>query len=69
MDIDEKKAAGDMLSVSEACRLLGVHRNTLYRLIREANLPAFKMSRGGRWHFRRDELRGWLDDKQGARRQ
>ena len=64
----EPDPEGDVIPVSEACRFLGVHRNTLYRLIREEGLPAFKMSRGGRWRFRRTDLRNWLEDKQGARR-
>jgi len=64
----ESEEGDDVISVPEACRLLGVHRNTLYRLIREEELPAFKMSRGGRWRFRRTNLRDWLEDKQGARR-
>jgi excisionase family DNA binding protein len=59
---------GDVIAVTEACKFLGVHRNTLYRLIREEELPAFKMTRGGRWRFRRTDLRDWLEDKQAARR-
>jgi len=68
LDSAESEEEGDVISVAEACRFLGVHRNTLYRLIREEELPAFKMSRGGRWRFRRTNLRDWLEDKQGARR-
>jgi len=69
LDIVEPEGKGDVISVPEACRFLGVHRNTLYRLIREEELPAFKMTRRGRWRFRRADLRDWLEDKQGARRQ
>jgi excisionase family DNA binding protein len=68
LDASELDQEEDVIPVSEACRFLGVHRNTLYRLIREEELPAFKMSRGGRWRFRRTDLRNWLEDKQGARR-
>lgn len=68
LDANEPDQGGDVISVADACRFLGVHRNTLYRLIHEEDLPAFKMSRGGRWRFRRADLRGWLEDKQGARR-
>lgn len=58
-------AVGDVISVPEACELLSVHRNTLYRLIHEGELPAFKLTPGGRWRFRRGELEQWLEDKQG----
>ena len=64
----EHDHTSDVIAGPEACRFLGVHRNTLYKLIREGDLPAFKMSRGGRWRFRRNDLRDWLEDKQGARR-
>lgn len=64
----EGNISADVIAVSEACRLLRVHRNTLYRLIRDESLPAFKMTRGGRWRFRRSDLRDWLEDKQAARR-
>ena len=67
-DLDDTGKTADVISVSEACRVLGVHRNTLYRLIRDEDLPAFKMTRGGRWRLRRADLRDWLEDKQGARR-
>ena len=67
-NLDGDGRTTDIISVSEACRVLGVHRNTLYRLIRDEDLPAFKMTLGGRWRFRRADLRDWLEDKQGARR-
>ncbi len=66
--LGEGSTNADVISVPEACRLLRVHRNTLYRLIRDESLPAFKMTRGGRWRFRRSDLRDWLEDKQAARR-
>lgn len=52
-----------LLSVPQACRLLGVHRNTLYRLIHDEEIPAFRLSRGGRWRFRRADLEEWLAEK------
>ena len=58
----------DLMSVPEAGAYLGVSRNTLYKLIREGEIPAFKLVRGGRWKFRRSELERWLEDRQ-ARRQ
>ena len=67
-EVKERDATADVISVPEACRFLGVHRNTLYRLIRDAELPAFRMTRGGRWRFRRPDLSDRLEDKQAARR-
>jgi excisionase family DNA binding protein len=54
----------ELISVHDACRFLGVHRNTLYKLIREGELPAFRLVKGGRWRFRRSDLQQWLEDCQ-----
>lgn len=64
-EVEARGAAGDVISVTEACELLSVHRNTLYKLIHDGELPAFKLTPGGRWRFSRDELEQWLEDKQG----
>jgi excisionase family DNA binding protein len=56
------------MSVPEACSFLDVHRNTLYKLINEGEIPAFRLTRGGRWKFRRRDLEEWLEDRQAARR-
>lgn len=61
---DPEPPSADIMSVPEACKFLGVHRNTLYKLIQEGEIPAFRMTRGGRWKFRRAELHQWLEDKQ-----
>lgn len=61
---EEQLGIPDIISLPEACKFLGVHRNTIYKLIQEEDLPAFRMSRGGRWKFRRSELEEWLENKQ-----
>ena len=60
--------SADIISVPEACKFLGVHRNTLYKLIQAGDLPAFRMMTGGRWKFRKKELEQWLEDKQSRAR-
>lgn len=70
-DGHESTGAGEgaeIISVREACRFLSVHRNTLYKLIREGEIPAFRLMRGSRWRFRKNDLEEWLEDRQ-ARRQ
>jgi excisionase family DNA binding protein len=54
----------EIMSVSQACTFLAVHRNTLYKLITEGEIPAFRLSKGGRWKFRRTDLEDWLADRQ-----
>lgn len=60
--------SSDIISLPEACKFLGVHRNTLYKLIQAKEIPAFRMMTGGRWKFRKSELEHWLEDKQSRAR-
>lgn len=55
----------DIIRVPDACRILGIQRATLYRLIRDGVLPAFRLSPGGRWRFNKRILEEWVNDKQG----
>ncbi|MBE7457161.1 MAG: helix-turn-helix domain-containing protein [Planctomycetia bacterium] len=61
------RVEGELLDVEEASRLLGVHRNTLYRLIQNDNLPALRLTRGGRWRFPRQDLLDWIEARQARR--
>ncbi len=65
--IQDHTATADIISAPEACKVLRVHRNTLYRLIQDGEIPAFRLMTGGRWRFRREALEQWIDDKQGRR--
>ncbi len=59
-------ASSKIISVAEACEMLGISRSTLYKLIRIGEIPAFKLSQGGRWRFERRDLEVWLDDRKSA---
>lgn len=61
---EQSETERELISVPEACRFLGVHRNTLYKLIREGEVPAFRLVKGGRWRFKRSDLVQWLEDCQ-----
>ena len=58
---------GEIMSISEAGEFLSVHRNTLYKLIQEGDIPAFRLTTGGRWKFKRSDLERWLEDRQAQR--
>lgn len=58
---------GELLDVEAACRLLGVHRNTLYRLIRTDDVPALRLTRGGHWRFPKQDLLDWIEARQARR--
>jgi excisionase family DNA binding protein len=55
----ETKARTRLMTTREVLVYLRVTPRTVYRLIREGDLPAVRM--GGRWRFRRADLDGWLE--------
>ena len=54
-------ASSGYLSAKEACKYIGCHLETLYRLIAEDALPAQK--RGGRWRIDPLKFADWLDSR------
>lgn len=48
----------DVWTIVEVAEYLRVHRGTVYRLVREGKLPAFKV--GGEWRFFSDVVDEWL---------
>ena len=46
----------ELLTVQEAAGLLRVHRNTIYAMIHDGRLPAFKVGRV--WRIHPDDLPG-----------
>ena len=61
------KQASEVLSVKEACTILGVHRNTLYKLIETEQIPAFQICNRGSWKIRREHLNDWIESKEARR--
>ncbi|MBM4262642.1 MAG: helix-turn-helix domain-containing protein [Deltaproteobacteria bacterium] len=51
-----------LLTLSEAAKLLQVSTRTLQRMIRQKQLPAFKV--GGQWRLREAQLSDWLDQRE-----
>ena len=51
-----------VLTVRELAGYLRVHQATVYRLLREHKLPAFKV--GADWRFNREVIERWMIDEQ-----
>ncbi len=47
-----------VLTVRELAGYLRVHQTTVYRLLREHKLPAFRV--GADWRFNREEIERWM---------
>jgi excisionase family DNA binding protein len=51
-----------LLTLAEAANLLQVSTRTLQRMIRNGQLPAFKV--GGQWRLRETQLRQWVESRE-----
>jgi len=49
-------------TVSEVALYLNVTERTIYRLLTDKQIPAYKV--GGQWRFKEDEIMAWLTSKQ-----
>ena len=49
-----------LLTLKEAARYLGVHRNTLQRIARKGQIPYYTVSDRGDIRFRLDDVDAWL---------
>jgi excisionase family DNA binding protein len=45
-------------TVKEVSELLKVHHSTVYKMIREGRIPAFKI--GSDWRFQKDQVVHWI---------
>ena len=52
-----------LLTLSEAAILLQISTRTLQRMIRNGQLPAFKVV--GQWRLRETQLRQWVENREG----
>ncbi len=54
-----------LLSVDDVAAILGVKRDTVYKLINRDDLPGFKVGR--LWKFKQNEINAWMDKQPGRR--
>jgi excisionase family DNA binding protein len=54
----------DIMTMKEICDLLRVHPATIYRLLRNGELPAFRI--GSEWRFRTDMILRWMAENSDA---
>ncbi len=49
------------MTVRDLALYLDCHESTIYRLIKQRELPAFRL--GGGWRFRRDQIDEWIKER------
>ncbi|MFC1621469.1 helix-turn-helix domain-containing protein [Candidatus Omnitrophota bacterium] len=61
MTLEEKQLKPkrtQIMTLRELAKYLGVHPITIYRLLKDSDIPAIKI--GGQWRFKKDILDAWL---------
>jgi excisionase family DNA binding protein len=48
-----------VMTTEEVAQYLHVHPSTVYRLLKNRSIPAFKV--GSEWRFSRDSIERWMD--------
>ncbi len=57
---------GEIFTLDEVAKYLKVGKRTIYRLVAEKKIPAFKM--GGAWRFTRVDIDHWIKQQSTASR-
>lgn len=57
----KKPQRTQIMTLNEVAKYLGVHPITIYRIIKETDIPTFKLR--GQWRFKKDVLDNWLVKK------
>lgn len=47
-----------IMTVSELAKYLRLHEQTVYKMVKEGRLPAYKV--GNRWRFKKETIDVWL---------
>ena len=50
----------EILTLKDVCELLQVYQSTVYKLVKEGKIPAFRI--GSDWRFRTDLMMRWMDE-------
>jgi len=56
----------ELMNADDLAKYLSVHTITVYRLIKDTDIPAFKMM--GQWRFKKSAIDAWMEKKMKARR-
>lgn len=54
----QQKPIGTLMTVGEVATYLAVNERTVYRLVKEGHMPAYRV--GGQWRFKVDALEEWM---------
>ena len=56
-----KESKSELMTAEEPCRYLKITQRTLYRYLKNHQIPAFKL--GKEWRFVRSDLEQWIRER------
>jgi excisionase family DNA binding protein len=62
-NIPSVRPEDQIMTVKDVAAYLRVHPTTIYRLLRQGGLPAFRV--GADWRFRQDDIMAWASGQSG----
>jgi excisionase family DNA binding protein len=65
-DVIHEVVKRKVLTISEVSEYLRVSRQTIYRMLRRGDIPAFRI--GGDWRFNIEDLGHWIEKRSLARK-
>jgi excisionase family DNA binding protein len=66
MDVTSDIVKRKVLTIPEVSEYLRVSRQTIYRMLRRGDIPAFRI--GGDWRFNIEDLGLWIEKESQARK-
>ncbi len=58
---DDVITKDEIMTIPEVAEYLRLGESTVYRLVRDGELPAFRV--GGKWRFHRKRLEHWIEQE------
>ena len=55
--------AKQVMTIKDVAEYLDVHPMTIYKYVKEGNIPAFKI--GTSWRIRRESIKKWIEENEG----
>ena len=66
MDVTHNIVSRKVLTIPEVSAYLRVSRQTIYRMLRRGDIPAFRI--GGDWRFNIEDLGQWIEKESRTRK-
>lgn len=67
--LPEQENENELLNIKGVCELTGYSKDTIYKLVRELQIPHYRYTESGRLWFKRSAIQAWLEQQKGKNHQ